>query len=84
MNSSSPSHRRQRTNNDSRQSKKALGNQAELPKDASEDFGLNLLEKIFPLLIEEDKEGVLAKATISKNGDLTPNFEYLRDYLNGL
>ena len=57
---------------------------SELPKDASEDFGLNLLEKIFPLLIEEDKEGVLAKATISKNGDLTPNFEYLRDYLNGL
>ncbi len=57
---------------------------SELPKDASEDFGSNLLEKIFPLLAEEDKEGILAKATICKNGDLTPNFEYLRDYLNGL
>lgn len=57
---------------------------SELPKDASEDFGLNLLEKIFPLLVEADKEDILAKATICKNGDLTPNFEYLRDYLNGL
>ena len=57
---------------------------SELPKDASEDFGSNLLEKIFPILVQEDNEGILAKATICKNGNLTTNFEYLRDYLNGL
>ena len=57
---------------------------SELPKDASEDFGSNLQQKIFPLLVQEDKEDILAKATICKNGDLTPYFEYLRDYLNGL
>lgn len=57
---------------------------SELPKDASEDFGSNLQQKIFPLLVQEDKEDILAKATICKNGDLTSYFEYLRDYLNGL
>lgn len=57
---------------------------SELPKDASEDFGSNLLEKIFPILVQKDNEGILAKATICKNGNLTTNFEYLRDYLNGL
>ena len=28
----------------------------ELPKDASEDFGSNLLERILPLVINEDKD----------------------------
>ena len=57
---------------------------SELPKDASVDFGNNLLEKIFPLLINEDKDDIIENATICQNGDLTVNFEYLRDYLNGL
>ena len=57
---------------------------SELPKEASEDFGKNLLENIFPLLIHEDKDGIIENATICQNGDLTVNFEYLRDYLNGL
>lgn len=56
---------------------------SELPQDASEDFGSNLLERIFPLLISRDKEGVLENATICKHGDLTSNFQYLRDFLNG-
>ncbi|MBC8265795.1 MAG: alanine dehydrogenase [Flavobacteriales bacterium] len=56
---------------------------SELPKDASEDFGKNLLEKISPLLINADKDGVIENATICQNGNLMPNFEYLRDYLNG-
>ena len=57
---------------------------SELPKDASVDFGNNLLEKFFPILINKDKDGIIENATICQNGDLTPNFEYLRDYLNGL
>jgi alanine dehydrogenase len=56
---------------------------SELPKDASVDFGKNLLENIFPLLIHEDKDGIIENATICQNGNLMPDFEYLRDYLNG-
>ena len=55
----------------------------ELPKDASEDFGNELLEKILPSLIISDDEQIIANATLCKNGDLTPNFEYLRNYVNG-
>ena len=35
-------------------------------------------------LINEDNKQIIANATICKNGDLTPNFEYLRDYVNGI
>jgi saccharopine dehydrogenase (NAD+, L-lysine-forming) len=55
----------------------------ELPKDASEDFGNELLEKILPSLIISDDDQIIENATICKNGDLTPNFEYLRNYVNG-
>ena len=55
----------------------------ELPKDASEDFGNEMLEKILPSLIMSDDEQIIENATICKNGDLTPNFEYLRNYVNG-
>ena len=55
---------------------------SELPKDASVDFGNNLLKKIFPILINEDKDDIIKNATICQDGKLTPNFEYLRDYLN--
>jgi saccharopine dehydrogenase (NAD+, L-lysine-forming) len=55
----------------------------ELSKDASEDFGNEMLEKILPSLILSDDEQIIENATICKNGDLTPNFEYLRNYING-
>ena len=55
----------------------------ELPKDASEDFGNEMLDKILPSLIVSDDEQIIANATICKAGDLTPNFEYLRNYVNG-
>ena len=55
----------------------------ELPKDSSEYFGNEFINKILPILIGEDKENIIKKATICKNGDLTTDFEYLRDYLNG-
>ncbi|MBT4882125.1 MAG: alanine dehydrogenase, partial [Flavobacteriales bacterium] len=55
----------------------------ELPKDASEDFGNEMIAKILPSLLENDREQIIENATICKNGDLTPNFEYLRNYLNG-
>jgi len=55
----------------------------ELPKDASEDFGNEMLNKIITFLIISDDEQIIANATICKAGDLTPNFEYLRNYVNG-
>ena len=55
----------------------------ELPKDASEDFGNEMIDKILPSLILNDEQQIIKNATICKAGDLTPNFEYLRNYVNG-
>jgi alanine dehydrogenase len=55
----------------------------ELPKDASEDFGNELMKHVFPVLIGDDPQSIIDKATICKNGDLNTHYEYLRDYLNG-
>ena len=55
----------------------------ELPKDASEDFGNEMMYKILPSLIISDDEQIITNATICKAGDLTQNFEYLRNYVNG-
>ena len=52
----------------------------ELPKDASNDFGENLIKHIIPIL--NSNNSILEDATICKDGDLTKNFEYLRDYIN--
>jgi len=54
----------------------------ELPKDASADFGREFIDKILPHLID-DNENVIGRATICANGDLTPDHEFLRDYVNG-
>ncbi len=54
----------------------------ELPRDASEEFGNSLIEKIFPSLIEHDEDGIIERATIARNGALTPRYEYLNNWLN--
>ena len=53
----------------------------ELPIDSSEYFGNELFNKVLPLLIKGDD--IINKATICKNGDLTPYFEHLRAYVDG-
>jgi len=55
----------------------------ELPRDASESFGRELINKVLPALIGEDTEGIIERATITKNGQLTQTFSYLKDYLEG-
>ena len=55
----------------------------ELPKDSSEYFGNEFINKILPYLIGEDPDRVIERATICKGGYLTSGFEYLKDYLNG-
>ena len=52
----------------------------ELPRDASDDFGKDLSERVLPHLIGEDESGVITRATICENGQLTPSFDYLKDY----
>jgi len=42
-----------------------------------------MLDKVFPSLIYEDKENIISSATICRAGDLMPNFEYLRSYVQG-
>jgi alanine dehydrogenase len=54
----------------------------ELPRSASEEFGRDLLDKILPSLLTEDIEGVIERATIARNGLLTPAFSYLQEYVD--
>lgn len=55
----------------------------ELPKDASLDFGRNLIDKVFPSLFGHDAEGIIERASITKDGKLTPKFSYLQDFADG-
>lgn len=54
----------------------------ELPKDASEDFGRNLIRNVFPGLFGNDSNGIIQRATVTKDGSLTPPFAYLQDYVS--
>lgn len=53
----------------------------ELPRSASEEFGRDLIDRILKPLLTEDVDGIVERATIAKDGKLTPLFEYLRDYV---
>jgi alanine dehydrogenase len=55
----------------------------ELPKDASEDFGGELIKHILPCLIGEDPDKVLERATIAENGELTAYYKHLEAYVRG-
>jgi alanine dehydrogenase len=52
----------------------------ELPRDASEDFGKELFEKVMPSLLQKDEDGLIERATICMDGELMPRFHYLEDY----
>lgn len=55
----------------------------ELPRNASKDFGHDIMKKVLPLLLKEDKEQAIQRATIAENGALTPPYQYLQDYVDG-
>jgi len=55
----------------------------ELPKDASEGFGEMFLENVLPAFFNGDKDGVLKRARMTKDGELTPRFKYLQDFVDG-
>ena len=74
----------------------AVGNLPnELPKDASRYFGEQLIKHVLGDLIEgfepqshggtkEHKEDIIKKATILLKGKLTPEYEYMREYAEGI
>ena len=53
----------------------------ELPRNASRDFGRQLLDNVFPHIVGDDATGVIARATIAKAGKLTERYQYLADYV---
>jgi saccharopine dehydrogenase (NAD+, L-lysine forming) len=55
----------------------------ELPNDASRDFGRNLIDKVFPSLFDEDIDGIIERASVTKNGKLTERFSYLKPFAEG-
>ncbi|NEN23362.1 alanine dehydrogenase [Cryomorpha ignava] len=56
----------------------------ELPKDASEDFGRELIKNIFPELIGKKKSAVIQRATqTTLEGELAEDYKYLNDYVTG-
>lgn len=54
----------------------------ELPLDASMEFGEQLVRHVLPNLLAEDKEGIIANATIANGGKLTEKFSYLEDFVS--
>lgn len=54
----------------------------ELPKDASEDFGNELIKYIFPAMFIEDPDDIIGRGSETNlQGELTSNFAYLKDYV---
>lgn len=52
----------------------------ELPRNASEDFGKELIDKVLPSLLVKDQNNLIERATICKEGKLMERFEYLKEY----
>lgn len=54
----------------------------ELPRDASEDFGNELVKKVIPQFFNGDENQILARASeTNEAGELTDAFHYLSDYV---
>lgn len=56
----------------------------ELPLDASEDFGNELMRHVLPALLKEDPDNMIARASeTTSDGQLTEYYSYLQDYVDG-
>lgn len=53
----------------------------ELPKDASEGFGQMFMDHVLPAFFNNDKDGVLERARMTRDGKLTTRFAYLQDFV---
>jgi len=54
---------------------------SELPRDASDFFGRQLIDNILPELLHDRDSAIIARATIAENGELTEPYSYLSDYV---
>jgi alanine dehydrogenase len=56
----------------------------ELPLDASEDFGNELMRHVLPALLKEDPDNMIARASeTTADGQLTEYYSYLQNYVDG-
>ncbi|MBC8767046.1 alanine dehydrogenase [Arenibacter sp. BSSL-BM3] len=55
----------------------------ELPRDASVGFGDAFVKNVIPAFFNGDKDGVLERARMTKNGKLTKRYSYLQGYVDG-
>lgn len=55
----------------------------ELPRDASESFGNELVNNVLPHLLGKDEKEIIKNATITLEGKLTEKYSYLQDYVDG-
>jgi saccharopine dehydrogenase (NAD+, L-lysine-forming) len=53
----------------------------ELPRDASHDFGKQLIQNVLHDILSGNLSPMIERATILRDGKLTPAFTYLGDYL---
>lgn len=61
----------------------AVGNLPnELPRNASDDFGSTMMNQVVPELFDFENSELLQSAMICHQGELMPNFEYLKDWPN--
>ena len=54
----------------------------ELPRDASTGFAESFLKNVIPAFFNGDRDGILERARMTKNGKLTERYAYLQDYVN--
>lgn len=56
----------------------------EIPVDASTGFSEVMSKDIIPQFFNGDKDGILARGTMTENGQLAERFSYLQDYVDGV
>jgi hypothetical protein len=56
---------------------------AELPRDSSSGFGEAFVRHVIPAFFNGDKDGILERALMTKDGKLCSRYAYLQDYVDG-
>lgn len=56
----------------------------ELPDNSSRGFGKMFYDYVIPAFFNKDKDGVLERAKMTENGQLTERFKYLQKYVDDL
>ena len=54
----------------------------ELPRDASQGFSEGFVTHVIPAFFNDDQDGILERARMTKNGQLTERYKYLQDYVS--